>query len=153
MGYCSKVGEGNRVRLWVDDWLGVDLLSRVYPRRCIGWHPIDCPLLKIIMRVTEVLFPTQFLLGESFVSLSCLCMNLCLVFFLTCFLCRNETDSHIWQPCPSGVLSIRSLHRSLEIPSRDCLLKSLIWHGLAPPRVDVFLLVCGFGQVFYGGQA
>lgn len=98
------------------------------------------------MWVREVLYLGQCLLGKSFAIQMRPCLSLCPVFFQT-FLCRNEADSCIWMPCPSRVFSPRSLYRSLEEMSLETIPNSLLWHGLAPPRVEVFCWLVAFNKV------
>lgn len=54
------------------------------------------------------------------------------------FLCRDFEDCHIWKANSYGEFSCRPFHKALEDTQRGRLSNSLVWLGLAPPRVEAF---------------
>lgn len=47
-------------------------------------------------------------------------------------------DLRIWKPCPSGVFSIKSFARCVGVEPDFMPSSSLVWLGLAPPRMEAF---------------
>lgn len=57
----------------------------------------------------------------------------------------GELDAWIWKLSPSGVFSIQAFSRELEvIPVAS---SSLVWGGLAPPRVEAFCWLAISGKL------
>lgn len=52
---------------------------------------------------------------------------------------RDEPDVRIWKPCLSGLFSSRSFFKVIEEVQIVRLCGLLVWLGLAPSKVEVFL--------------
>lgn len=144
-GYSSKrIGEGNRVRFWVDDWLRVSHL-REFSLSCLGWHQTNGLLLSYAEEGGSVSWVVPFRRAlrryevSLYESLFSLLSNV--------FLSRGEEDSRIWMSCSSGVFSSRFLYKSLEEMPREGVPNFCQWHDLAPPRMEAFCWLAVLGKV------
>lgn len=63
------------------------------------------------------------------------------------FICREEVATCIWKPSSFGEFFTNSFLRGLEVVLDAKATCSLVWIGLAPPRVEVFCWLTVLGKV------
>lgn len=54
------------------------------------------------------------------------------------FICIKECDFHIWKFCPTEDFSSKSFAKELEVVLGARVTSSLVWMGVASPRIKAF---------------
>jgi uncharacterized protein (DUF2235 family) len=133
MGYRWKVGNGRKIRLWEDTWIGSSSLAiQFYPLyRIINEHGKtivelwDGHNLKVSFRrdVSESLYQSWLELVElvSTVQLT------------------DEEDEMVWQFTSKGIYSSQSLYKVISFRGIKQVHVSSVWNIKIPPRVHMFL--------------
>jgi hypothetical protein len=133
MGYKCKVGNGKRIRLWEDNWLGSSSLAiQFWPLyRIVNekgktlaelWDGIN---LKCTFRrsISESLYQSWLEVVELVATVQF----------------TEEADEMVWQFSSSGIYSSQSLYRIINFRGIMPVHVSAVWSLKIPPRVHFFL--------------
>jgi hypothetical protein len=133
MGYKWKVGNGKRIRLWEDNWLGSSSLAiQFWPLyRIVNekgktlaelWDGIN---LKCTFRrsISESLYQSWLEVVELVATVQF----------------TEEADEMVWQFSSSGIYSSQSLYRIINFRGIMPVHVSAVWSLKIPPRVHFFL--------------
>jgi hypothetical protein len=141
MGYIWKIGRGDKVRFWEDNWLGSSSLV--------------IPFWKLYRIVNEKNATVDEVWNGS--SLKCsfrrnmddnleqqweeVCMLASTITF------SSEEDSLIWKFSSSGLYSTQSLYRVINFRGIQLVLVPALWSIKVPPRVHFFLWLVSKNKV------
>jgi hypothetical protein len=133
MGYKWKVGNGMKIRLWEDNWLGSSSLAIQF------W-----PLYEIVNEKGKTLAE----LWDG-VNLKCTFRRtvseglyqswLDIIELVSTVQFTNEEDEMIWQFNSSGIYSSQSLYKIINFRGIKPVHVSAVWSIKVPPRVHYFL--------------
>lgn len=135
MGFL--VGDGTVVRSWLDDWVAMGPFCELFPklfRLAVNKEsPVsDCFEVRSGCMAWEVSFRRSLRQMEGFMYQEMLSV------FANMLFCRDYNDSRIWKPSTSREFSAKAFYSALEGTHPHRTLSSLVWLGLAPPRVEAF---------------
>jgi hypothetical protein len=133
MGYRWKVGNGRKIRLWEDNWLGSSSLAIQF------W-----PLYRILNEKNksidelwdgrELKCTFRRSVNEELYQIWLDVVELVSILRLT-----NEEDEMIWLFNTSGVYSSQSLYKVINFRGIKTVHVPALWHIKIPPRVHFFL--------------
>jgi hypothetical protein len=131
MGYKWKIGNGRKIRLWEDNWLGSSSLAIQF------W-----PLYRILNEKNKTV-------AELWDGLKCTFIRnvseefyqdwLDVVQLVSTINLNNDEDEMIWVFNSAGIYSSQSLYKVINFRGIKTMHVPALWHIKIPPRFHFFL--------------